>query len=153
MSARIPVAVVGATGVVGQRFVRRLAHHPWFELRRLAAGERSAGKRYRDTCEWRLGGEPYAGAGDLVVAASDADSIDEPVVFSALDSGPAHELAPAPPARAPAFSNARRSAWRATCRCWCPEVNSEHLELVSGQRAAAGRARSSAIPTAPRACW
>lgn len=55
-SSRLPVTVLGATGVVGQRFVRRLATHPWFEIRHLAASERSVGKRYAEACDWRLGG-------------------------------------------------------------------------------------------------
>jgi aspartate-semialdehyde dehydrogenase len=139
MSARIPVAVIGATGVVGQRFVRRLAHHPWFELRGLAASERSAGKRYRDACEWRLGGEPYAGAGDLVIAASDTDSIDEPIVFSALDSGPARELEPAlAGAGAWVFSNASAFRMDSDVPLLVPEVNGEHLALVPAQRVRRG---------------
>jgi aspartate-semialdehyde dehydrogenase len=47
-SSRLPVTVLGATGVVGQRFVRRLAAHPWFEIRHLAASDQSAGKRYAE---------------------------------------------------------------------------------------------------------
>ena len=64
MTTKIPVTVLGATGVVGQRFVRRLANHPLFRVEHLAASERSAGKRYRDACAWRLEGEPYGGLGD-----------------------------------------------------------------------------------------
>ncbi len=60
---RIPVTVLGATGVVGQRFVRHLAAHPAFELRYVAASERSVGKSYAEACDWRLPGEPYAGFG------------------------------------------------------------------------------------------
>jgi aspartate-semialdehyde dehydrogenase len=131
--------VVGATGVVGQRFVRRLAQHPWFELRSLAASERSAGKRYRDACEWRLGGEPYAGAGELTVSAGDAESVAEPIVFSALDSAPARELEPAL-ARAGAwvFSNASAFRMESDVPLLVPEVNPEHLALFSDQRARRG---------------
>ena len=63
MTQRIPVTVLGATGVVGQRFVRRLARHPWFEVRHLAASEKSAGRTYATACDWRIDGEPYAGLG------------------------------------------------------------------------------------------
>ena len=56
MQPRIPVTVLGATGVVGQRFVRRLSHLPWFAVRHLCASDRNAGKRYRDACDWRLRG-------------------------------------------------------------------------------------------------
>ena len=53
---RIPVAVLGATGAVGQRFVQLLADHPWFEVSELAASDRSAGKPYREAASWRLPG-------------------------------------------------------------------------------------------------
>ena len=79
MTERIPVTVLGATGVVGQRFVRRLAAHPWFVIRHLAASEKSAGKRYSDACDWRLGGEPYAGLGDRVLVAADPAAAPAPV--------------------------------------------------------------------------
>ena len=52
------VAVLGATGAVGQRFVQLLADHPWFEVAEVAASDRSAGKAYRDACPWRLPGAP-----------------------------------------------------------------------------------------------
>ena len=52
MSQRIPVAVLGATGAVGQKFVTLLADHPWFEIAALGASERSAGKRYGDVVHW-----------------------------------------------------------------------------------------------------
>lgn len=48
MSAKIPVAVLGATGSVGQRFVELLLNHPWFEVAELAASDRSAGKKYAE---------------------------------------------------------------------------------------------------------
>jgi len=60
---KIPVTILGATGVVGQRFLRRIANHPWFYPAYLAASDRSAGKRYRDACSWHLPGVPYAGYG------------------------------------------------------------------------------------------
>src|SRR5436190_22275373 len=94
MTDRISVTVLGATGVVGQRFVRRLAAHPWFVIRHLAASERSAGKRYAEACDWRLGGEPYAGLGDLVLTAAEPESAPAPVVFSSLDTAPAREIEP-----------------------------------------------------------
>src|SRR5947207_6922309 len=53
-TARIPVAVLGATGSVGQRFVQLLENHPWFRLHEVVASERSAGKSYGDAADWRL---------------------------------------------------------------------------------------------------
>jgi aspartate-semialdehyde dehydrogenase len=104
---RIPVTVLGATGVVGQRFVRRLAGHPMFEVTHIAASDRSAGKAYRDACEWRLDGEPYAGLGDLTLLPSDPAAALAPIVFSALDNAAAQDIEPAfARAGALVFSNA-----------------------------------------------
>ncbi|HJW34237.1 MAG TPA: hypothetical protein VJ505_12900, partial [Holophagaceae bacterium] len=89
--SRIPVTVLGATGVVGQRFVQRLANHPHFQIQHLAASERSAGKTYAEACAWRLSdeggpglsGEPYGGLGDRVLVPGEPGSAFSPVVFSA----------------------------------------------------------------------
>src|SRR5262245_35207559 len=92
--SRIPVTILGATGVVGQRFARRLADHPLFEVRHLAASDRSTGKTYEDACAWRLDGEPYAGLAKRTLVAAHPDEAPAPVVFSALDSGPAKDIEP-----------------------------------------------------------
>ena len=57
MGSKIPVGVLGATGMVGQRFVRLLQDHPWFELTVLTGSERRAGRPYEETCEWVVPGE------------------------------------------------------------------------------------------------
>ena len=59
--SKTSVAILGATGAVGQRFVQLLADHPWFEVAEVVASDRSAGKPYREACTWRLpGGMPDA---------------------------------------------------------------------------------------------
>src|SRR5687768_18285193 len=111
MAQRIPVTVLGATGVVGQRFVRRLIGHPWFEVRHLAASEKSAGKLYREACAWRLTAPVYGGLGDRTIVAADPDAAMAPVVFSALDADSARTIEPAFASRgAWVFTNA--SAFR-----------------------------------------
>ena len=135
MSSRIPVTVIGATGVVGQRFVEGLMDHPEFRILHLAASERSVGKTYREACAWRLEGEPYGGIGDQVLVASEPDSAFAPVVFSALDSGPAALLEPAfARAGAVVFSNASVFRMEADVPLLVPEVNPEHLGLFAEQR-------------------
>ena len=67
MSEKIPVAVLGATGMVGQYFVSLLANHPWFKLDAVVASDRSAGKRYADACRWLLGAGMPETARDLIV--------------------------------------------------------------------------------------
>ena len=135
MTTRIPVTVLGATGVVGQRFVRRLANHPLFRVEHLAASERSAGKRYRDACAWRLDGEPYGGLGDQVMAEGTPEFALSPVIFSALDTGPAKELEPAfAHAGAMVFSNAAAFRMSPEVPLLVPEVNPDHLGLLDVQR-------------------
>ncbi len=135
MSPKIPVTVLGATGVVGQRFVRRLAHHPSFFVHRLAASERSAGRPYREACDWRLPGEPWAGLGDLEVVATRVESALAPVVFSAIDAATAREVEPAfAAAGAALFSNASAFRMAADVPLVVPEVNPESLALLDRQR-------------------
>lgn len=145
---RIPVTVLGATGVVGQRFVRRLAGHPMFEVTALAASDRSAGRPYREACEWRLDGEPYAGLGDRVLLPSSPADALNPVVFSALDNAAAAEIEPAfARAGAMVFSNAAAFRMDEDVPLLVPEVNPGHLDLLAGQRRR--RAWSGAILTNP----
>jgi aspartate-semialdehyde dehydrogenase len=54
MKSKVPVGLLGATGTVGQRFVERLARHPWFDLTCVAASERSTGRPYAEAARWRL---------------------------------------------------------------------------------------------------
>lgn len=139
MTSPIEVTVLGATGVVGQRFVRRLARHPWFRIRHLAASDRSAGKRYRDACAWRLDGEPYGGLGDRVLTAATPEAAPASVVFSALDTGPATEIEPAfAQAGSVVFSNASTFRMAEDVPLLVPEVNADHLRLVASQRARRG---------------
>jgi aspartate-semialdehyde dehydrogenase len=132
---RIPVTVLGATGVVGQRFVRHLAAHPAFELRYVAASERSVGKSYAEACDWRLPGEPYAGFGAMKVVACDPSESPAPLVFSALDAGPAREIEPLFAARGSmVFSNASAFRMEEDVPLLVPELNAAHLGLVAIQR-------------------
>lgn len=132
---RIPVTVLGATGVVGQRFVRHLAAHPAFELRYVAASERSVGKTYAEACDWRLPGEPYAGFGGLTVVACDPSESPAPLVFSALDAGPAREIEPLYAARGSmVFSNASAFRMEEDVPLLVPELNAAHLGLLEVQR-------------------
>jgi aspartate-semialdehyde dehydrogenase len=142
---KIPVGVLGATGAVGQTFIRLLADHPWFEVAAVAASERSAGKRYRDAAHW-LSGELPERVGDLTVATCDPAQVHTPIVFSALDSDAAQDAEPAF-ARAGkiVLSNARNYRMDADVPLLIPEVNPDHLELLPIQRA--GRKWSGAIVT------
>lgn len=137
-SRRWPVAVLGATGAVGQTFIRRLAGHPWFEIAELAASERSAGKRFADACHW-LEGDMPPGLADREVVPCEPSAVRSPLVFSALDSAVAGAVEQAF-AQAGRFvlSNARNHRMDADVPLVIPEVNAHHLALLEAQHRARG---------------
>ncbi|HEX7121216.1 MAG TPA: aspartate-semialdehyde dehydrogenase [Gemmatimonadaceae bacterium] len=137
-SRRWPVAVLGATGAVGQTFIRRLAGHPWFEIAELAASERSAGKRFADACRW-LEGEMPPDVAEREVVPCDPAAVRSPLVFSALDSNVAGVVEQAF-ARAGRYvlSNARNHRMDADVPLVIPEVNAHHLGLLETQQRVRG---------------
>ena len=138
-SQRIRVAVLGATGAVGQTFIRLLHDHPWFELAEVAASERSAGKAYVDAARW-IGADamPERVAG-LSVLPCDPRRVTSPLVFSALDASVAGdvELAFARAGRL-VLSNAKNFRMEDDVPLVIPEVNADHLALLEVQRAKRG---------------
>jgi aspartate-semialdehyde dehydrogenase len=138
LAARLPVAVLGATGAVGQTFVRLLEHHPWFELTGVAASERSAGRRYGEVTRWLEGTMP-AGAAAMVVAPCTPDAVSAPVVFSALDADVAGDIEAAfAQAGRLVLSNAKSYRMDDDVPLLIPEVNADHAGLLSRQRAERG---------------
>jgi aspartate-semialdehyde dehydrogenase len=136
--SRIPVAVLGATGAVGQRFIQLLADHPWFEIAALAASERSSGRRYADACNWVIPGDPPAWIGDLTVNPLEP-SIEGRIVFSALPSSVAREIEPVfAQAGYVVCSNASAYRQEPDVPLIIPEVNADHLGLIERQRASRG---------------
>lgn len=135
---RIPVAILGATGAVGQTFIRCLRDHPWFEITELAASKRSAGKTYREAARWLEGPLPDTVA-DRVVLPCDPEKLSAPIVFSALDAAAAGELEPAF-ARSGALvvSNAKNFRMEPDVPLVIPEVNAAHLVLLERQRRSRG---------------
>lgn len=134
----IHVAVLGATGAVGQTFVRLLAGHPWFEIAEVAASERSAGRAYADVTKWIEGDMPDAVA-RLVVKPCDPSMVTAPIVFSALDSNVAGEVEAAFAAAGRlVLSNAKNYRMEPDVPLVIPEVNADHLALLDLQRARRG---------------
>jgi aspartate-semialdehyde dehydrogenase len=131
------VGVLGATGMVGQRLVRLLADHPWFRLTALAASARSAGKPYGEAVSWQLSGGVPAGASDRAVRECDpASHGDCDLVFSGLDSATARDVEPAFAAAGLAVvSNASAFRMADDVPLLIPEVNADHVSLISAQRA------------------
>ena len=135
---RWPVAILGATGAVGQTFIRLLADHPWFVIAEVAASERSAGKPYRDATQWLEGTMPPSVA-ELVVKPCSPDEVLSPIVFSALDSAAAGAVEPAfARAGRVVLSNAKNHRMDFDVPLVVPDVNADHLAIIAGQRAARG---------------
>jgi aspartate-semialdehyde dehydrogenase len=132
---RIPVAVLGATGAVGQSFIRLLADHPWFELSELAASERSAGQRYADAARWIGSDAIPSRVREMAVLPCDPAEVRSPIVFSALDASVAGEieLAFARAGRL-VLSNAKNFRMDDDVPLVIPEVNADHLSLLGVQR-------------------
>jgi aspartate-semialdehyde dehydrogenase len=134
MEQRIEVGVLGATGMVGQQFISFLQGHPWFKLTWVGASERSAGKPYREAANWNLeGGIPDSVAG-LTVEDSKPGNAPK-LVFSAMDASVAGEIEQAF-AKAGHFvvSNSRNHRMLPDVPLLIPEVNPDHLKLISVQR-------------------
>jgi|MTBAKSStandDraft_2_1061841.scaffolds.fasta_scaffold02488_13 aspartate-semialdehyde dehydrogenase len=130
---RIPVALLGATGSVGQRLTLLLSRHPWFDLRVLAASERSIGKKYRDAVHWVIPGGVPEKIGEQRILA--CDPVEETLlVFSALDSSVAGSIEENW-ARKGHFviSNAKNHRMDPYTPLIIPEVNTEHLESLTYQ--------------------
>ena len=132
---RHSVAVLGATGAVGQAFIRLLADHPWFELTEVAASERSAGRAYAEAATW-IGGDAMPSAvASMTVQPCDPKRVHAEIVFSALDSSVAGEAEIAF-ARAGKFvlSNAKNHRMEPDVPLVIAEVNAAHLSILEAQR-------------------
>ena len=133
---KIPVAVLGATGTVGQHFVKLLLDHPWFELAALTASERSAGKPYGEVAKWYLSEEVPEQVADIEVRPTDPKAVkDVKLLFSAM---PADEAAKVEPACAKAgfvvSSNSSNFRMDPDIPLIIPEVNPDHLKLIAVQK-------------------
>jgi aspartate-semialdehyde dehydrogenase len=147
MAARIDVGVLGATGMVGQQFMARLAAHPWFNLRWLAASERSEGKTYGSAAPWRLA-VPMPEACRTATVEACVPGRGPKVVFSALDASAADVLEGQFAAAGHiVLSNARSFRMDPLVPLLIPEGNADHLAILAEQRRVKGW--SGAIVTNP----
>jgi aspartate-semialdehyde dehydrogenase len=146
---KLSVGVLGATGMVGQRFVSLLANHPWFEVTAVAASPGSAGKTYAEAVagRWTLPGAVPAHAAKLVVGnASDVHAIASQVdfVFCAVDMDKAatakleEDYARA---ETPLVSNNSAHRWTPDVPMMVPEINAHHVGVIEAQRKRLGTKR------------
>lgn len=134
---KIEVAILGATGAVGQRFIQLLANHPWFTVTELV-GKSSAGKPYGAAVNWILDGSPPAAVQDKVVKPLDAD-LTAPLVFSALPKEAALEREPQLAAAGHIVcTNASAHRMASDVPLLLPDVNHDHLQLIDSQRRGRG---------------
>jgi aspartate-semialdehyde dehydrogenase len=133
MEKKIPVGILGATGIVGQRFVQMLEHHPWFEVAWLAASDRSEGRPYAEAARWRL----KTAIPDRVARMSVSPAAPEgapKVIFAALDASIAAELEPKfAEAGCAVVSNSSALRMAKDVPLVIPEVNAAHVKLIESQ--------------------
>lgn len=134
--SKIKVGVLGATGMVGQRFIQMLTDHPWFELEALTASERSAGKKYEKAAKWYLYPPMPDEVKDIEVRPTEVDSVEDvEIVFSALPSSIADEVEPAmAEAGYVVASNASSYRMESDVPLMIPEINPDHLNLLDEQK-------------------
>jgi aspartate-semialdehyde dehydrogenase len=131
---RIPVAILGATGSVGQRFVQLLERHPWFRVHEVVASDRSAGKTYGEAADWRLESLIPAETGALTVKNLGAE-LESGLVFSGLDSSVAGEAEDDYANRGCAvISNSRNHRMDEDVPLLIPEINADHVGAIDVQR-------------------
>jgi len=130
---KIPVGILGATGVVGQRFIQLLEEHPWFEVAWLAASERSAGQAYGDAVRWRLKTAIPERVAAMTVSAAQPEGAPR-LIFSSIDAAIAAELEPRfADAGCAVVSNSSTFRMRPDVPLVIPEVNPDHIKLLECQ--------------------
>lgn len=132
-TSKIPVAVLGATGSVGQRFIQLLENHPWFEVKEVAASEKSSGKIYREAANW-IQSTPIPGSVANLVVQDCEPNLECKLAFSGLDSSVAGEIETAFASKGYYIvSNSKNHRMDKDVPLLVPEINSEHLELIRKQ--------------------
>jgi aspartate-semialdehyde dehydrogenase len=135
---RIPIGILGATGMVGQQFVKFLQNHPWFEIAWVGASDRSAGKPYREATSWRLDGAMPASVQRLEV--QECKPVNAPrLVFSSMDASVATEIEREfAQAGHVVVSNSRNHRMEPDVPLLIPEINPDHLKIIPHQQRVRG---------------
>src|SRR5450631_1136730 len=133
MNRKIPIGILGATGVVGQRFIQMLEHHPWFEVAWLAASDRSEGKTYAEAARWRLKTPVPENVAKMHVSPATPEGAPK-IIFAALDASVAAELEPRfAEAGCAVVSNSSALRMQDDVPLVIPEVNGDHIKLIDIQ--------------------
>src|SRR3989442_3559037 len=133
MSTKISVGLLGATGIVGQRFVQMLEDHPWFELAWVAASDRSEGRPYGEAARWKLKTTMPARVAEMLVAPATPEGAPK-IIFAALDASIAAEMEPRFAAAGCAVvTNSSALRMQGDVPLVIPEVNHDHIKLIECQ--------------------
>jgi aspartate-semialdehyde dehydrogenase len=133
MSKKISVGILGATGMVGQRFIQLLENHPWFEVAWVAASERSAGLTYREAAKWKMRTDIPERIAKMKVSPAEPTGAPK-IIFAALDSEIAKEVEPAfANAGCAVISNSSAFRMHPNVPLVIPEVNADHIRLIETQ--------------------
>src|SRR6202047_4420146 len=133
MSKKLPIGILGATGVVGQRFIQMLDRHPWFEVAWLAASDRSEGKTYAEVARWRLKTPIPANVAAMKVSPATPEGAPR-IIFAALDASIAAEVEPRfAEAGCAVVSNSSALRMQHDVPLVIPEVNAGHIKLIEMQ--------------------
>jgi aspartate-semialdehyde dehydrogenase len=137
MNKKLPIAILGATGMVGQRMIQLLAGHPWFEIAALTGSDRTVGRPYGELVNWKLDDAPPAEIARMVVQPSDTP-LDVAIALSALPTDVARSVEPVWAEHVAVCSNASTYRMAADVPLIVPEVNPDHVGLIERQRAERG---------------
>src|ERR1700752_3718774 len=133
MSQKLPIGILGATGVVGQRFIQMLEHHPWFEVAGLAPSDRSEGKAYAEAARWRLKTPIPPNVAAMKVSPAVPQGAPK-IIFAALDASIAAEMEPRfADAGCAVVSNSSALRMQSDVPLVIPEVNAGHIKLIDTQ--------------------
>jgi len=133
MKTKVPVGILGATGMVGQRYIQLLEDHPWFEVTWLAASDRSSGKAYGDAAKWRLDTPLPERIAKMVVSPAEPEGAPK-VIFASVDAAIAREMEPKFAAAGCAvISNSSAFRMAPNVPLVLPEVNADHLHMIEEQ--------------------
>jgi aspartate-semialdehyde dehydrogenase len=133
MNIKHNIGILGATGMVGQRFIQLLENHPWFQITWLAASDRSSGKKYEDAAKWRLDTPCPERIAKMTISPADPEGAPR-IIFAALDTDIARELEPRfASAGCAVVSNSSAFRMHPNVPLVIPEVNADHLHLIEDQ--------------------
>jgi aspartate-semialdehyde dehydrogenase len=133
MQNKIPAGILGATGIVGQRFIQMLEQHPWFEVAWLAASDRSEGRPYTEATRWRMKTPIPPRVAAMTVSPATPEGAPK-LIFAALDAGIAAELEPLfAEAGCAVISNSSALRMKEDVPLVIPEVNGDHIKLLECQ--------------------